>query len=158
LRASFPRREWGALHARLARAAARLLSCASSRLAPRAGMLHRRGSPLCFALLQVLALVNQSVADEVAATLFHLHAAACVCARLSNHRRHRCCSHTNTYLNTSSQACAHAPFYEENELPVVHEVDILMSLEDFHRLVDNQADRSYPEIRADVRWVSLRLP
>ena len=119
-------------------------------------MLHRRGSPLCFALLQVLALVNQSVADEVAATLFHLLLHASV--RLSNHRRHRCCSHTNTYLNTSPQACAHAPFYEENELPVVHEVDILMSLEDFHRLVDNQADRSYPEIRADVRWVSLRLP
>jgi hypothetical protein len=46
-------------------------------------MLHRRGSPLCFALLQVLALVNQSVADEVAATLFHLLLHASV--RLSNH-------------------------------------------------------------------------
>ena len=115
-------------------------------------MLHRRGSPLCFAVLQVLALVNQSVADEVGRHT--LSPAASVC--LSNPEATVVtCSHTNAYLNTSSQACAHAPFYEENELPVVHEVDILMSLEDFHHLVDNQADRSYPEIRADVRWVSL---
>ena len=55
-------------------------------------------------------------------------------------------------------ACTFPPFYADAELPVVHEVEMLMARSDFVRLVNNQADRNYPETPTTIIFNGMRLP
>jgi hypothetical protein len=57
-----------------------------------------------------------------------------------------------------SQACPFPSFYAPAELPIVHEVEMLMPRSAFRRMVNNQADRGFPETPATVILDGIRLP
>ena len=60
-------------------------------------------------------------------------------------------------VKVEEDACPHAPFYAADEVPVVHEIDLLVEKEAFTAYVERMWDRNQPELPMDITFDGVQL-